>query len=824
MVIVDVDHPDIEAFIRWKAVEEQKVASLVTGSRACSEHLTKIMKACVDDTTDGAFDPKTNAVLRRKIRAARKAHVPDNYIHRAVQFARQGYDSIEFPVFNEDWDSEAYATVAGQNSNNTVRVTDDFMRAVEADETWDLVGRRDSRVIKSVGAAALWEEIGHAAWASADPGVHFGTTINDWHTCPTQGPIRASNSCSEYLFLDDTGATLASVNLLRFRASDGRLDLDYFEHACRLWTIALEISVAMAHYPSKAIARRTHQFRTIGLGFANLGGLLMTSGISYDSDQARAICGALTAVLTGVAYATSAEMAGELGAFEGFTPNRDAMLRVIRNHQRAARGETEGYEGLSTAPVALDHETLVKTLGENGAVLSSRARAVWERAIALGERFGYRNAQASVIAPTGTIGLVMDCDTTGIEPDFALVKFKKLAGGGYFKIINRAVPAALRTLGYSDAAIADIERYALGSGSLKDAPAINHKSLSAHGFTEEKLAALDHVLPAAFDIRFVFNKWTLGASFLTDLLKVPAEKLDDAEFDLLHFLGYSKSDIEAANVHACGAMTLEGAPRLQAHHLPVFDCANPCGRIGTRFLSVESHIRMMAAAQPFISGAISKTVNMPNTATVEDCKSAYLLSWKLGLKANALYRDGSKLSQPLSAHRLVEEDEDESIEDLMPEALGRTVTERIRIVAQNATDLMHPVTARSGGRRTPIKPGIRHSAIVAGQRVLLQTRLTASGEPAEIKIDAAELGGGRNHLANDIAVAISIGLQHGVPLDAYVSSFVSRSWAERRLAKGGTTGRVSSAIVDHVFRHLGVEYLGRHDVQAEPATDQTNFA
>ena len=645
MVIVDVDHPDIEDFISWKVLEEQKVAALVAGSKACAKHLTAIMKACVNCEGEGedCFDPAKNSALKREIKAARKAFVTDSYIQRVIHFARQGFKSIEFPSFDTDWEGEAYRTVGGQNSNNTVRVEDAFLRAVELDGEWALKARTADKIVKRVKARALMDQIAEAAWASADPGIQFHTTINDWHTCPASGPIRASNPCSEYMFLDDTACNLASLNLLSFRPQrDGGeetriVDVEAFSHACRLWTVVLEISVTMAQFPSKEIARLSYEYRTLGLGFANLGGLLMVSGLGYDLKEGRALTAAISALMTGVAYATSAEMAKELGAFAGYSPNAGHMLRVTRNHRRAAYGRSNGYEQLSTSPVPLEEEACPQ------AHLATAARQIWDEVISLGQAHGFRNAQVSVIAPTGTIGLVMDCDTTGIEPDFALVKFKKLAGGGYFKIINRAVPEALRNLGYSEAAISAITTYAVGRGTLADAPNINHKSLAAKGFTAEKIASIEAGLASAFDIKFVFNKWTLGEDFCKAALKLTPEQMAAPSFDLLSTLGFSKAEIEAANVYVCGTMTLEGAPGLKPEHLPVFDCASPCGRHGKRALSWQSHIRMLAAAQPFITGAISKTINMPNSATVAECREAYMLSWKLGLKANALYRDGSKL-------------------------------------------------------------------------------------------------------------------------------------------------------------------------------------
>src|ERR1700690_2864051 len=496
MVVVDIDHPDIEAYIDWKVKEEQKVAALVTGSKIVKRHLKAIMKACVncEGPGDDCFNPDKNPALKREVKLARPDEAPDGMIRRIIQFARQGFRDVAFDAYDTDWDSEAYLTVAGQNSNNSVRVDDAFLHAVEADGDWTLTHRLDGKIHKTLKARKLWDEIAYAAWASADPGLQDHTTINDWHTCPASGPIRASNPCSEYMFLDDTACNLASLNLLQFRDPATRtFDVEAYEHAVRLWTLTLEISVLMAQFPSKEIARLSYDYRTLGLGFANIGGLLMSCGISYDSDEGRAICGALSAIMTGRAYATSAEIAAKSGAFPGYAPNAEPMLRVIRNHARAAEGQADGYEELSVAPTPLDHASIARA-GRAWAGLSEAARASWRDALELGQRHGYRNAQVSVVAPTGTIGLVMDCDTTGIEPDFALVKFKKLAGGGYFKIINRAVPEALRVLGYRESDIPEIIVYAVGHGSPGQAPAINHTTLKAKGFSEEAIAKVEKAL------------------------------------------------------------------------------------------------------------------------------------------------------------------------------------------------------------------------------------------------------------------------------------------------------------------------------------------
>ena len=816
MVIVDIDHPDIEDFINWKVIEEQKVAALVTGSKINQKHLSAIMRACVNCSGDGddCFDPKRNPALKREIIAARAAYVPENYVQRVIQFARQGYRDIEFKIYDTDWDGQAYLSVSGQNSNNSVRVTDDFLRAVIEDDDWDLIGRTDGAVTKSVRARDLWEQIGHAAWASADPGIQFHTTINDWHTCPADGEIRASNPCSEYMFLDDTACNLASLNLMAFREEGGRFDVEAFEHAVRLWTMVLEISVMMAQFPSQAIAERSYRFRTLGLGFANIGGLLMSSGVPYDSPQARALAGAVSAIMTGVSYATSAQMAKELGPFAAYEENQAAMLRVMRNHARAARGQADGYEGLSTHPVPLDIEHCPQ------ADLVSHARAAWDVAVAMGEQHGYRNAQATVIAPTGTIGLVMDCDTTGIEPDFALVKFKKLAGGGYFKIINRAVPAALATLGYAPGDIEAIVDYAVGHGTLKDAPHINHATLAAKGFTADKIEAVEAALASAFDIRFAFNQWTLGRDFCVETLGLEAERLDDLDFDLLGALGFDADAIEAANLYCCGAMTIEGAPGLMAEHLPVFDCASPCGRTGKRFLSVEAHITMMAAAQPFISGAISKTINMPNSATVEECQQSYLLSWRLGLKANALYRDGSKLSQPLSASLLDgigEEDGDES-HSTGKALAAKSTPERVKAVAERIVERV--VERAQARRRLPDRrKGYTQKALVGGHKVYLRTGEYEDGKIGEIFIDMHKEGAAFRSLMNNFAIAISLGLQYGVPLEEYVEAFTFTRFEPAGLVQGNDSIKNATSLLDYVFRELAVSYLGRHDLSHVDPSD-----
>ncbi|MEL6639882.1 MAG: vitamin B12-dependent ribonucleotide reductase [Pseudomonadota bacterium] len=804
MVIVDADHPDIEDFINWKVIEEQKVASIVAGSKMHEKYLNSIFAAIKawDGAEADAYDPKVNKALGKAVRSAKEVAIPETYVKRVLDYAKQGYAKIEFPTYDTDWDSEAYSSVSGQNSNNSIRVTDAFLKAVENDDDWHLINRTNGEVSKTVRARDLWEQVGHAAWACADPGIQYHDTVNAWHTCPEDGEIRGSNPCSEYMFLDDTACNLASMNLLTFY-KDGQFQADDYIHATRLWTVTLEISVLMAQFPSKEIAQRSYDFRTLGLGYANIGGLLMNMGLGYDSDEGRAMGAALTAIMTGVSYATSAEMAKERGAFPGYTKNADHMLRVIRNHRNAAHGNTDGYEALAVKPVALDHGNCPDQR------LIALATEAWDEALALGEKHGFRNAQVSVIAPTGTIGLVMDCDTTGIEPDFALVKFKKLAGGGYFKIINQSVPAALDTLGYGSAQIEEIIAYAVGHGSLGQAPAINHTSLIGHGFGQAELDKVEAALASAFDIRFVFNQWTLGEEFCTKTLGIPAEKLNDPTFDLLRHLGFTKQDIDAANDHVCGTMTLEGAPFLKDEHLNVFDCANPCGKKGKRFLSVDSHITMMAAAQSFISGAISKTINMPNDATIADCQKAYELSWSLGVKANALYRDGSKLSQPLAAALV--EDDDEALEVLE----SGTMQEKATVLAEKIVEkviIKEVIKEQERAKMPERRKGYTQKAIVGGHKVYLRTGEYEDGSLGEIFIDMHKEGAGFRAMMNNFAIAVSVGLQYGVPLEEFVDAFTFTKFEPAGMVQGNDSIKNATSILDYIFRELAVSYLDRTDL------------
>lgn len=793
MVIVDMDHPEIEDFIQWKVLEEQKVADIVAGSFNNYKHLKRIMQSAEEK----GVDPEKNPELKKFIREANEDYVPLNYVKRVLLMLDNGVtsDKFDFRTYDTDFRSDAYSTVGGQNANNSVRVTNKFLEAVEQDADWDLINRTDGKVAKTVKARDLWNQVVYAAWASADPGMQYHNTINEWHTCLNDGEIQGSNPCSEYMFLDDTACNLASFNLVRFYNQEtGEFDIDAYKHAIRLVTMVLEISVLMSEVPSKEIADRTFQYRTLGLGYANLGTLLMMQGIPYESEKGYAITGALTAVLTGESYATSAEMAAAVGAFQRYEANKDHMLKVIRNHRRAAYSSApSAYEQLTVYPMGIDHALLSDAL-------STAAKSSWDEAWLLGERYGYRNAQATCIAPTGTIGLVMDCDTTGIEPDFALVKFKKLVGGGYFKLVNQSVEPALAKLGYKPEEIDGIIKYAVGHQTLEKAPHINLETLSEKGFTYKEIAAIQAALPSLYELKYAFNKWTLGEEFCKNTLGLSEAELADPNLNILTKLGFTTQQIEAAENFICGMMTLEGAPGLKLEHLPVFDCANKCGKFGQRYISYSGHIKQMAAAQPFISGAISKTINFPEEATFTEIDQAYMDSWKMMIKANALYRDGSKLSQPLNTGsadtalaKLFKFDEEAVVDE--------TVT----------SQQLHQATIMS--QQTPVRrklPDERHSIThkfnVGGHKGYITVGLYENGKPGEIFISMQKEGSTLRGIMDALAISMSFNLQYGVPLEELIRKFVH----VRFEPAGMTENReipMAKSVLDYIARWLALRFL-----------------
>jgi ribonucleoside-diphosphate reductase alpha chain len=756
MVCLDLDHPEVLDFIDWKVEEEKKVAALIAA----------------------------------------------------------GYSS--------DYEGEAYKTVSGQNSNNSLRIPNEFFRCLVNSTDWEMTGRNDGKTMKKVPAKDLWDKIAYAAWRCADPGTQYNTTINEWHTCPEGGEIRASNPCSEYMFLDNTACNLASLNLRRFfNEETGVFDVTSFEYMTRLWTVVLEISVLMAQFPSPEVAQLSYDYRTLGLGYANLGSMLMVNGIPYDSEQARAIAGAITAIMNGVAYSTSAEMAAVLGAFPRYKENATHMLRVMRNHRAAAYDAADAYEGLEIKPMGINAKYCPD-------YLLTAATKAWDSALQLGEKYGYRNAQATVIAPTGTIGLVMDCDTTGVEPDFALVKFKKLSGGGYFKIINQSIPAALKNLKYSEQEIDAIVKYAKGHGTFAGAPFINHQSLSEKGFIADELKKLDKLVESAFEIGFVFNVYNLGEECL-QRLGFTAEEYYSPDFSLLESLGFGDDEIEAANDYVCGTMMMEGAPYLKEEHLQVFDCANKCGKKGERYIHAHGHIRMMAAVQPFISGAISKTINLPHESTIDEIKDCYYLSWQLGIKACALYRDGSKLSQPLSnksdkKKKSIDETKVTDANSPVVETtsqiidLGQLTIDELleevnkRVQASPDTQLKRQLSRIVERKSLPAKRrGYTFKSKVGGQAIFLRTGEYGDQTLGEIFIDMAKEGATMRSLLNSFAIAVSVGLQYGVPLEEYVDKFIFTRFEPSGMVEHPNI-KTATSVLDYVFRVLAYEYLDRDDL------------
>jgi ribonucleoside-diphosphate reductase alpha chain len=833
MVTLDLDHPDIEEYIDWKPSEEEKVSALVIGSAILQKHANGLMEAIWEHgDNEGRFSQQTNLGLRRAMVRAIKDSVPEAHIQRIVDLAKQGWEGLEFQVLDTDWQGEAYMTVSGQNSNNSVRVPNSFMDAVNSEREWNLFWRtekeaaaaegRDSVPCKTLDASALWDKVAYTAWACADPGVQFDTTINEWHTCPTAGRINGSNPCSEYMFLDDTACNLASINLLPYYDLDTHtFQIEDFRHSVRLWTTTLEISVLMAQFPSESITQKSYDYRTLGLGYCNIGSLLMHMGTPYDDERAYAICGAITSIMCGETYATSAEMASILGAFPDYERNSEDMLRVMRNHRRAAYDSpNEEYEGITVSPIGINAKKCPKDLLD-------AARSSWDRAVREGKEHGYRNAQTTVIAPTGTIGLVMGADTTGVEPQYSLVQFKTLAGGGSLRIVNKGVPNALRRLGYSDSQTKAIEEYIIGTGHLRGCPTLSVERLNNAGFTARRLKSIEGKMSDVFDLRSAFAPSILGRKFCTETLGMSESDYGDLFFDTLGFIGFTSEEVDAANVHVFGYNMIEGAPGLRDEHLAVFDCATPCGKYGKRSIAWPAHVKMMAAAQPFISGAISKTINMPSNSTIEDVREAYNLSHATMNKACAVYRDGSKLSQPLmnqivdkpnltdENEEVVEKMVEEAVKTLpLPEPIAKPVAE---VFVQDYIATRRPLPNRKKSENIKAKVG--------GHSVRLITGEYQDGKLGEIFLLTSKEGAAWRAMLSQFAIAVSIGLQHGVPIDAFVKSFIFSKFEPSGMIEGGS-GRVkmSSSIVDWVFRELAIEYAGRDDLAHVAEEDLDQFS
>ncbi len=935
MVVVDDDHPDLLQFVRWKVKEEEKVAALVAGSRVLARHTSHLYEAAKADLAG------TPHVWHAARQAAIRDSVPEPWMRRVRHRAETGQAQPHVTVHDLGFESQAYATVSGQNANNSVRTSGRFLQAVDAGEEWPLYWRteidrareegRDPVPCASVPAGELWDEIVQAAWSCADPGIQFKDTVAAWHTCPSSGEIKASNpcltgdtpvwtvtgpttmrdlaertsqglplplvvafapqghpclaqptrawrssaarrlvkvrtregyeveatedhrfllqcgtwreagklrvgdrlqvagdmggqgydpvesaeardlpapvdvfdmevpgcnnfaagthlathgqphafpppppvvhNCAEYQFLDDTACNLASLNLLAFRRPDGSIDAPLLRHAARLWTAVLDTTVGMAGYPSEAVACNSVAYRTLGLGWANAGALAMREGLPYDSPKARALVAACAAVVHCESYRTSSEIASELGTFPAWDANREPMRRVLANHAAAVWGSA--FDGLPPEVPHLERALVPYEL------LAEADKAASEM-MGMYDSHGARNAQATLCAPTGTIGLLMDCDTTGIEPDFALVKFKKLAGGGYFKIVNQSVPEALRKLGYAEADVARIAQAVVGTGKLDGTPHLSRQRLARAGFQPEEIAQVEALLPTSLDIRSaVGQRW--------------------------RDLGLTAGQWAEANESCCGTMSLEGVPGVKEEHLAVFDCAGKCGPKGTRTISAGGHLLMMAACQPFLSGAISKTINLPEGATLDDVAWVYRRSWPLGIKAQALYRDKSKLSQVLSSSQDVDEAE-EAITDAVPAV---AVTER--------------VVVRYCSERRPLpdrRSGYTQKMRVGGHKLYLRTGEYRDGRLGEIFVDMHKEGESYRSLMNQFAIAVSLGLQHGVPLEEFVDAFAFTRFDPAGPVQGNSRIRMASSVTDLIFRDLAITYLGRDDLAHVPPEDQ----
>lgn len=761
MVVLDVDHPDIMDFINWKVEEENKVACMAAGSRLIHQHIEAMREE---------FN-KTKSVKKSK-KLALRAGVPAQIVQRYEALFEQGYTTNDMPLLTTDFESEAYNTVSGQNANNTVRVTNEFMRkatviSAGGVEPFTLRYRRNLEPAREVDAKQVWETLNLASWKSADPGLHFADTINDWNLCPNDGEIVASNPCSEYFWLNNTGCNLASIRLTKF-ADGKRFGIDYekYKHAIELLTTVLDITVSMAAYPSKEIAEGSYKYRTLGLGYCDLGALLMKWGVAYDSHEGRAAAGAITALMHFYAMRQSSILAAELSPFPRWNDNRDAGLRVVNNHVAATGSKCFAYTGdLKIKPPMLNIASVSQFLDGYHylSLLVDTARAVAEDAWVTVQAHGLRNAQLTLLAPTGTIGILLDCDTTGVEPDFALVKFKKLAGGGYMKIVNQSLEPALMRLGYTQAQASHIKNHVTGFGNL-----VADEFYSAYElYMSERKTKVDRV------------------------------NLDNV-FHLSH-IGVPKDfpDFQRWNQLVCGSGTVEGSG-IKDEHLSVFDCANKCGD-GKRFLSYLAHIQMMAAVQPFLSGAISKTINMPNDATIDLVRSANVLSWEYSLKANAQYRDGCKLSQPLNSS--ADEDAITAVDSV------NTITEKL------ARGIRRSLKAKRYGYTRKLR--------VSNHKFYMRTGEYEDGTLGEIFLDSNREGAFAKGVLNSLAIAVSIGLQYGVPLGEYVDAFTFSRFEPNGHIEGHERLKVATSLLDVVFRDVAIHYLGRDELAQDNPAEET---
>lgn len=773
MVTTDVDHPEIFKYCSLKVEEENKVISMIVGSEIVKDFLDQALQVYKES---GNADIKTNPRLFDVVANAYANKIPVSYISQVLSLLSQGITEFTWEVFNTNYDGAAYATVTGQNANNSVRVTKEFLDAVINDEEVKLTYRTDPKKFTKAKAKTIWSSICRAAWSCGDPGVQYDTNINDWHTCPNSGRINASNPCSEYMFLDNTACNLASLNLVTFEKEDGSFDKSAFVYAVRLWTLVLEISVHMAQYPSKEIARLSYEFRTLGLGYCNLGTLLMRAGMPYDSDQGRSYAAYITALMHGASCEMSADMAEKFGPFAGFKLNREPMLEVMQNHRRAVTGEK--CHNVSVQPLPINKKFVSEADFQY-------LLAIWDRVISKGQKHGYRNAQVTLLAPTGTIALGMAADTGGIEPGYSAYFFKQLAGGGYIIMINNSTPIALKRLGYEDSEIEDILEYMLGTRSFDKSHIINRDELIKRGLNDEEVNLLNKALPGTDSIESIFSQWVLGEN-LFKRLNIPESELKNPSFNLLNFLRFNRDQITDSDLHICGRLTIEGAPHLKSEHLPIFDCANKSGH-GERFIKPEGHVLMMAAVQPFLSGAISKTVNTPESATIEDFSKLMLLGKDHLIKAISVFRDRSKQSSAISSKAT------QALETGLKKALPKNN------ISERAQREILP----------PKRNGYTQRVTIGGAQNIFYhtTGENKDGDVREIFISGGDhQGPAFKELMHCFVKLFSISLQYGTPLEVLVNSFAYTEFPPNGVVSGDPNIRFAKSWIDYIIRQVGIHY------------------